>query len=174
MGQATQLMIPHRPLTAAWSLRVATTMTSAVVSTPMEKISWIIISTVKKCSHKVRLTEWMLLCFSTPGLTCGVRKNLIATGCADVTSTAGNISKETSVKVYPNPASDVIHFKLGNFNAQLSVFNILGELVDFQTIQKSDFQLDLGNYSRGLYFYSVLIDGKMVQGEFCSSVENEI
>ncbi len=71
---------------------------------------------------------------------------------------------------YPNPASQFTHFEynIPSVNkAQLIIRNMLG--VEIETIQfdnrSGKKSVDVSNYASGLYFYSLVVDGKIVQSK---------
>lgn len=71
------------------------------------------------------------------------------------------------IKVYPNPAKDIINFELSNYipgNCSLEIFNSTG-----QVIHKEDFKLKTrlttNNLKPGVYFYSIT-GGTSARGKF--------
>ena len=72
-----------------------------------------------------------------------------------------NISQGEGIKLYPNPANDVITVNLGsNFPSDktLLVYDMYGKLVIEQDIsnQSNLVNIDLSNYNKGLYFIKVV------------------
>ena len=61
-----------------------------------------------------------------------------------------------SVKVYPNPAKDVINFSVdGNLAKTISVMDITGKLLENISITDSETKLDLSTYTSGIYLYQI-------------------
>lgn len=85
-------------------------------------------------------------------------------------ATAASIEESSPViefsNAYPNPASSIVYFNYalnsGNYNATLSVSDILGSEVIHQTIVNSNRRtsIDVTNLESGVYFYSLQINGK--------------
>jgi hypothetical protein len=77
----------------------------------------------------------------------------------------GEIPGMNSVKVYPNPAKDVIHFDLGNTDiASAEIFSISGKLVEKISLTNTS-SLNVGSYFNGIYFYQL----RNASGELKSS-----
>ncbi len=61
-----------------------------------------------------------------------------------------------SVKVFPNPAKDIINFSVdGNIAKTINIMDITGKLLENISISDSDTKLDLSNYSNGIYLYQI-------------------
>jgi hypothetical protein len=61
-----------------------------------------------------------------------------------------------SVKVFPNPAKDIINFSVdGNMAKTVSVMDITGKLLENISITDSETKLDLSSYSNGIYLYQI-------------------
>ncbi|MCO6478932.1 MAG: T9SS type A sorting domain-containing protein, partial [Phaeodactylibacter sp.] len=75
--------------------------------------------------------------------------------------------------IYPNPAADVVHFRLSNFSgkpAVLRIYSPQGQLVEerrLPEIPEGPLELQMGNYRNGLYIAALYIDGYgMLRGAF--------
>jgi len=83
--------------------------------------------------------------------------NIAVTGTVIIgTEEINDISE--AVQVYPNPASDYLQLYLRESvmkDAQYSLYNALGELVQHQTIQQSQERINIATLSKGLYFIHV-------------------
>jgi hypothetical protein len=74
-----------------------------------------------------------------------------------------NFTKDNSVKVYPNPASNVAFISLGLTNptdVTLTVMNASGQVIDYLPIGnipsgEQTFQLDTKSYTNGVYFVTI-------------------
>ena len=63
------------------------------------------------------------------------------------------------VNVFPNPAKDNLWVSIGDLHGQrVEVFNALGQRVEEHEIQSSQFQLDMGGLSEGVYFLHIYTD----------------
>ena len=85
---------------------------------------------------------------------------------SDQNSTTVNIMDNGTVKVYPNPVSEYLYFKLpGNpdrFNFEL--FDLLGrKVIDKEVINTAP--VNLQSLSKGLYLYNITTNGKKLTGK---------
>jgi hypothetical protein len=65
---------------------------------------------------------------------------------------------------YPNPAIDktFIEVDFAGTEATLSVYNVLGKLIETRTIVEKRIVLDVSEYTEGVYLYTVEVDGQKV------------
>jgi len=79
----------------------------------------------------------------------------------DVEEESSNIEYST----YPNPANDFFYIQLKSNNNDVSVkiFNILGETVMTENLINGLNQLSINNLNSGVYFYSIIENGKVVE-----------
>ena len=68
---------------------------------------------------------------------------------------AGVVENNLEVNIYPNPSSNIFNLDFNsNYETEISVTNILGEQVYFESVQsvgKFNTQIDLSKYSKGIY-----------------------
>ena len=69
------------------------------------------------------------------------------------------------VKVYPNPASNVVNFEVLHYPARLEVYNSQGQLVVSTDIVKPLHTMQVNTMETGLYFYTVTTNGKKAYGK---------
>jgi hypothetical protein len=77
------------------------------------------------------------------------------------------VNSSNVLSVYPNPFTSSINIVLndamqGN-SYDLVVYNILGEMVARTTVNKQFTSLETANLSSGIYFYKVIVNGKIIQ-----------
>ena len=78
-------------------------------------------------------------------------------GLNDVTSAA------QSLKVYPNPAKDVINFSIeGNVAKTISIMDITGRNIEVVNMTSNDTQININNYNNGIYLYQIKSEGGQV------------
>ena len=66
----------------------------------------------------------------------------------------------STVSVYPNPAHDVVSFKLES-DAQVSIFDVTGRVVSKLNMAAGAGQLQVGGFENGVYFLDIrYVDGK--------------
>ncbi len=68
------------------------------------------------------------------------------------------VTNNVSVKVYPNPSNGVFTFEIPTDlkNAQIRVYNLLGQEVNTAIVNGGKSQLNISNQSKGVYLYRVL------------------
>ena len=74
-------------------------------------------------------------------------------------------NRDQQIFLYPNPASDVLHFDLDNpfdEKASLTIRNLLGEIILRKQIGNSKSALDISDLQNGLYFLGIEVSGKQV------------
>ncbi|HWB61938.1 MAG TPA: T9SS type A sorting domain-containing protein [Chitinophagales bacterium] len=70
----------------------------------------------------------------------------------DLTGTDNNAAQiGDKIEVYPNPATNVINLNLGVTNAEVSMFNILGQNVKQIKAETAETSLDISNLPKGNY-----------------------
>lgn len=89
-----------------------------------------------------------------------------------LTNTFSNSREEVKVKVYPNPATDFVHFEIQNdknFSYNLKLFDTVGRIVRDININ-NEYRLERQNLPEGLYYYGIYVDEKLVRnGKFIFS-----
>ena len=65
--------------------------------------------------------------------------------------TSINDDEESSVAIYPNPASTVLNVHAENYS-NVQIINFLGQVVYNANITDNDFQINVSNLSNGVYF----------------------
>lgn len=79
--------------------------------------------------------------YLTLGPSTGIAKQNVAAG----------------ISVYPNPASAVVNFSTEQKEIKtVQIFDITGKLVEKQTLVDGSLKLDVSDYTKGLYLYSLL------------------
>ena len=63
---------------------------------------------------------------------------------------------------YPNPAVDktYITFKFTEAEGTLTVFNVLGKMIETRKVSGNQIELDVSNYKEGVYLYTLEVDGQ--------------
>jgi hypothetical protein len=77
--------------------------------------------------------------------------------------------RQTNFTINPNPASTVINLLLDNDiqNADISIVNLLGEIVLFRTIRdNSTTEIDVSGLDAGIYFVTIKSDNKFITQKF--------
>ncbi len=64
----------------------------------------------------------------------------------------GSVSNNTSINVYPNPATEVIHISTDGATYELSIYNISGSLVKRTTIKDVNNSISLKSLQSGMYY----------------------
>jgi hypothetical protein len=71
-----------------------------------------------------------------------------------------NDLNSTETAIYPNPISLTLFIKTGNcMNQKIHFFDVVGREIFSTEIQSPETQIDVSNWQRGVYFYSISKDG---------------
>jgi len=84
---------------------------------------------------------------------------------SDVGVGVNEISQSTNISVFPNPSSGIFSFEKNNFseNCTIEIFNSLGEkVIGDLRLANSVTEIDLNDQATGIYFYRVMLDGKII------------
>jgi len=92
--------------------------------------------------------------------------NLIATGCLELDTSTDDEDFKNEVIVYPNPASDYLVFEMNELDSQLKIYNSRGQIFFNDFFLQKENQIDVSQYSKGIYFYSIRSAGKIKTGKF--------
>ena len=75
----------------------------------------------------------------------------------DIAVATGIIENENNtVLVYPNPASNVLHFEMDINNATVKIIDVTGKTIKTVTANSNKFSIALTNFANGIYFYSII------------------
>jgi len=83
---------------------------------------------------------------------------------ADVSCTPVGIADETQIEgfsFYPNPTDGILDLKSIDNIEQISLFNVLGQIVITQQLDATGSQLDISSLNTGTYFMQVTANGKL-------------
>jgi hypothetical protein len=75
------------------------------------------------------------------------------------------LAEKNEVKIFPNPTREVIHLELEKgIDGEVVLFNMVGQQVFQQYIYKNEkhYKWSLAGLETGIYFYSVIADGRLV------------
>ena len=90
--------------------------------------------------------------------------NYISSG----TTTAVSEIDNSTASVYPNPASELIHFDMSKqYNSvSIQLYDITGKMVNSVSFNKTqEMVMDINRFSPGIYFYKLITDGKLLKTE---------
>lgn len=71
-----------------------------------------------------------------------------------------------NVSIYPNPATDMLYLNLPSINYSVEVINLMGEVVLKSENKSNTTSLELSNLKSGVYFLTVIAEGKQKQIKF--------
>ena len=92
---------------------------------------------------------------------------------SDLVSLPTNLAKNDKIKLYPNPASNIISITLANQNVlkTVTVFDINGKLM--QTTLSTNI-IDISEYNSGVYFiHAIDVKGEVFRSKFVKITDNE-
>jgi len=73
-------------------------------------------------------------------------------------------TRDESVAVFPNPATDVININCDNTIKSIELYDVQGRVLEVLSANKMTAQMDLSNNSKGVYFIKIITEkGKKVQ-----------
>lgn len=83
--------------------------------------------------------------------------------CISIYSPPHNIQtiEKDKIKIYPNPAKDLLNINSNNEIQSIKIFNILGKELSFIEVNNKDYKMDLSDFQAGFY----LISTKTENGE---------
>ncbi len=70
-------------------------------------------------------------------------------------STINNISNNPSISIYPNPSVGVFNFLSQVAISEITIYNVLGEVVYSEKVNSNRIKMDLKNQPTGIYFYKI-------------------
>jgi hypothetical protein len=85
-----------------------------------------------------------------------------------VSTTSNTKNRSEEYFLYPNPATDNIRFKLPDgYNFRIAVYNTHGQKAGLYESKSNEFELNVSNYTRGLYYYVInRKDSELLKGKF--------
>jgi len=75
-----------------------------------------------------------------------------------ITGTSEHVTKNTTFKLYPNPASDIVTLNIDNIsNADLTlnIYNVIGTLVKSEIVRQNQQQINVGALGNGIYMVEI-------------------
>ena len=99
--------------------------------------------------------------FTTAPLA-GINPSDLFIAQTEIPALANESFSKLEIAVYPNPASDVINFKIAE-NAKLKIYNITGQLILKKALMANDNQVNLSQLSKGMYIAEITVSGKASQ-----------
>jgi len=72
----------------------------------------------------------------------------------------------SKIKLYPNPANNILNIQAGSNVQSVSVYNILGQEVLNRTLNNTTATIDISSLNIGVYVIKALIDGNVVSSKF--------
>jgi len=67
----------------------------------------------------------------------------------------GGYFNEAAFKIYPNPATHLLHIESPVTKAMISITNLLGQEVLRQQVSEKQFSMDIGKLGKGVYFLQI-------------------
>lgn len=76
-----------------------------------------------------------------------------------------NLYQLNDLKVFPNPTSDLLNFQFEELidNAEIRIYSSIGQLIENQNIRNTDIQFDVSNWTQGMYYYTIFVEGNVVK-----------
>ena len=116
-------------------------------------VSWALASyTLTHGSHELKWT-YSKDVWASSGSDCAWIDYVVFPAAAVITNVETVVEKNTMV--YPNPVNDVLKVQLGDNQADVVVFNSLGQVVRRYENVSGDMQINVADLNAGLYFVKV-------------------
>lgn len=79
-----------------------------------------------------------------------------------------SVRNKSSLLLYPNPASDLIHIEIPILtkDAHILVFDKLGRLIKEFTTNNKQIEINTSSFSKGVYHYQMITDQEIFSGHF--------
>lgn len=118
-------------------------------------------------------------CFNSPvdgayyhGLRC-YSDNIIGSYSTGVSATCTSISisviekteNDNSLSIFPNPANQTLNIKHNSSRGQLMLYSLTGEIILTQQLISKSTKIDVSNYTKGIYFYTISNSNKLSSGK---------
>ena len=85
------------------------------------------------------------------GSDCAWIDNVVFPASSVITEVV-EVVENNGVKVYPNPANNVINIQLGNASSDVEIYNSLGQTVRRIESASGDIQVKIDELTEGIYF----------------------
>lgn len=83
-------------------------------------------------------------------------------GCHTVIILAAEDEQLSQIRVYPNPAEDLLHIEAGTvLNGRLEVVNPAGQVVREQALKGAEAEVNVADLAAGLYLVRIFLGGRM-------------
>ncbi len=73
---------------------------------------------------------------------------------------------DTGIKIYPNPAQDILNISSSAVNSTLDIFNISGDKIYTQTNNSANIQLTIAGFPEGVYIVKISDGDEQYTGKF--------
>ena len=96
----------------------------------------------------------------TPGVVPDDQRNTTFTVTAATGLGQSTVSK--AFFIFPNPSNGNFTISCPDKNAEIKVYNILGEIIYTQELKSDKSEINISNQAKGIYFYQIMNDDKVV------------
>ena len=73
-----------------------------------------------------------------------------------------NEQLESEISIYPNPSNGIYHLESPYLIESIEVYNVIGELVSTSPIHSKEYELNIQQYTKGIYFVKMSIGEQTV------------
>jgi alpha-amylase len=110
---------------------------------------------------------WVKATYNAPEV---VQTNTTKNKCAcSITSTANIEELDEKLKIFPIPASSIIHVLMDEINCKWQITDLNGRIVEFGENNKSDFEIEIDHLQDGLYYFNTVQNGSLIHKKFMKS-----
>lgn len=109
----------------------------------------------KKMFTKGQVDRMTAALFLPSRINLWSEENLVQTGCNDISTSLSNQCQPNGITIYPNPTTGQLMIKQISLPVQLNLYNIQGQLLKTYSLNENDHQIDISEFSDGIYYYNV-------------------
>tara|TARA_B100001173_G_scaffold311044_1_gene327188 strand:+ start:207 stop:1373 length:1167 start_codon:yes stop_codon:yes gene_type:complete len=99
----------------------------------------------------------------TIGIVCGSSGKIYKTISGGVPYSINNLTQIT-LKVYPNPAENILYIKESEKYKKINIYNTFGQLILVQEVINN--QIDISGFTKGNYYITLQSSNEIVSGRF--------
>ena len=83
-----------------------------------------------------------------------------------ITTSINEHNDNNNIAIYPNPATNFIDIETDLKDYSISIFDNMGKLISKEKVNQNKIQIDISNFSNGLYFIQLQNNDKMISKKF--------
>ena len=103
-----------------------------------------------------------MIYYKKNGIEWGTQANIDS---LSTVSTDEVLIDDFNINVFPNPTNNLLNFQFDEpiDDAEIRIYSNVGQLMANQNIVNTAIQFDASNWSKGIYYYGIFVEGKVVK-----------